>query len=61
MFPIELAHYNVCAEGLEAGLKGDFPRTFWMVLQHDELQEGDPWHFGLPWARGRSSCSASLQ
>ncbi len=61
MFPIGLAHYNVWAERFEAEFKTDYPQTFWMVLQHDELQERDPGRFGLPRDRGRSSRSASLR
>lgn len=52
MLPIELAHYNRWAERLEAALQAACPRTFWWVLQHGELGEGDPWHLGLPWDGG---------
>jgi hypothetical protein len=52
MLPIELSHYNVWADRLEAALEVAYPNTMWLVLQHDELDDGDPLSIGLPWDGG---------
>ncbi len=37
MLPIEQAHYNACADRVEATLALAYPRTLWLVLNQDEI------------------------